>query len=615
MSKIFYGKTSKKRGDLFFVKEKDFQSPLLDYEGTKKGINELKRIQEELIESNFIPKDFTYHNVCFWWFFYTQLVEKSIEIINFIDNFTDMIEKTNPSLVKVTNDFKNFEIIKQICKNKKIPFRFSTLNYFKFKLKSKILRIIKKQRAKYMHKRKIKTRKKIYFRKNKSVPSLAGKDIFLSYTAYRRDIYEFEKGGIQRGEFLFQNIIKLLDIPNLIGLDHYSWINDPNEILEERVEDPFIPWLPLEILLENRSSKERNEFLEHYSTIIKSKNFQKFFEFKKILFWPQIGDVFERMKYSYNIPYWQEIIDSLPMLFKKQKPRTIFIPNEKSIYSQAIIAASKLANVKTIAVQHGVIYDYHIAYSLENIEEKIEKHGLLLPNYMLTFGKITKEILSKKGYPENKLKIFGNPNFLNLEKIEQSLKTKDLYKKYNIPQNQKIILFAPPGYRKSIYEDSKYSYDIQLWRKLLELFSKNKNYFVIMKPHPIIQYNTDLYQNILDKYDPTNFKIIQGNLFELIFISSLVISTFSTTLIDAMCFGRPTVQVVFDNVDFKMPFDNYQAVKVSSLENLDNQIEDILNDQKRREQLIKKGGKFVKDYYNLPSSNHSIILKELISEN
>ena len=87
MSKIYYSKISKKDKDVLFVREKDFQSPPLEFETTKKGIDELEKIQKKLFELNFIPKEFTYHNVCLWWFFYNPLAEKFIEIINFIDNF------------------------------------------------------------------------------------------------------------------------------------------------------------------------------------------------------------------------------------------------------------------------------------------------------------------------------------------------------------------------------------------------------------------------------------------------------------------------------------------------------------------------------------------------
>jgi hypothetical protein len=187
MSTILYGKISKKNKNLIFVKEKDFKNKRGDYEAITKGVDELDKIQEKLYDLNFIPEKFSYHNVCLWWFLYNPLVERLIDVVNFIDNFTKFIEENNPKFVKINDDFNKFEIIKQICNNKKITIKFSRSNYLKFKFKLKILKIIKPIHANYIHKIKIKSRKNIFHNNKKKLPNLTNKDIFVSYAGYRRD--------------------------------------------------------------------------------------------------------------------------------------------------------------------------------------------------------------------------------------------------------------------------------------------------------------------------------------------------------------------------------------------------------------------------------------------
>ena len=201
---------------------------------------------------------------------------------------------------------------------------------------------------------------------------------------------------------------------------------------------------------------------------------------------------------------------------------------------------------------------------------------------------------------------FCNTSFLKVNSILN--KTQEFFSKYELDTNKQIILFAPPGLKDFV--SSKMNYNFEILQKLVKIFSSRNDCTLIIKPHP-----ADLisdYQKIL-KNSP-NCKIIDGNLLELISISSFLISTFSTTMIDAMTMKIPVMQIIFDNISYKRPYDNYDVVLKSSIKNMPELIEKLLLDKTLQANLIQNGSKFVKDYYNLPIENPEKIIQNIISD-
>ena len=71
-----------------------------------------------------------------------------------------------------------------------------------------------------------------------------------------------------------------------------------------------------------------------------------------------------------------------------------------------------------------------------------------------------------------------------------------------------------------------------------------------------------IYEEILASFSPSNAKIIQGNLYELIYLSSLIVSVFSSTMLDALCFDKPVIRVKFEN-EFISTLDSSKVIFLS----------------------------------------------------
>jgi CDP-glycerol glycerophosphotransferase (TagB/SpsB family) len=607
---IIYGKNLKKNTQDIFVEEKDFKNPPADYQSTIIGVRELNRIENISLFGKSIPELFDYKGISFWWFFYQYLARSFITSAYFINNFSKFIEAENPDTVKVENDFRVIEIIKQICERNNVELIYSKGKYSKFVIYNKMKKNLRKSKARLLLKKKIKTRKDIFFKKRKSIPSTNDKLIFYGHPVFRRPIFNSKKGKMENGEYIIQNLINLLnEKEKVVGLDFFSLISSDNQVLIERLNSE-IDWFPLDVILENDKLSSHKNYLKKYNKIINSLEFKNQFKYNGISFWDLIKNDFNEFNLPSFLAYYMLVIDSMKNYFLTNKPKAVFLIYETGPLSLATIGVCNQLGIKTIGIQHGLMYNYNYHYMHENFQNLKNPSGFILPDKLLLFGEISKKILLSHGYPEDRLIVLGNPAFFDLEKMVSSMSKKSILSQYSLPNCDNFVLFLPPG--MSATRESKLEYNETILKNLLQKFGGRTDLFFIVKPHPSDK--VSIYEKIISKSQFTNVKIIQGNLFELIFLSSIVISTFSTTMMDALCLKKPVIQVIFAGSKVQIPFDEYDAVFQTSLENLEHTITKLLHDKTLIKSSINNATKFIKKYYNIPPENPKLVLKNILED-
>jgi len=188
---VIYGKKSLKKNDKIFVSDEDFQMPFGE-DSFKIPLDKLNEIEKSTIKEKLIPELFCYQDFSMWWFIHPSIYPKMKQYISFIIKFNEFLEKENPVKVIVNDDFSMFDIIKQICNNKKIKFDYSKLMYFRSKISENILMKAQKYRYKKITSRKINYRKNLFRKKKRSLGSIDNKIIFVIPTGYRRHILNLE---------------------------------------------------------------------------------------------------------------------------------------------------------------------------------------------------------------------------------------------------------------------------------------------------------------------------------------------------------------------------------------------------------------------------------------
>lgn len=164
----------------------------------------------------------------------------------------------------------------------------------------------------------------------------------------------------------------------------------------------------------------------------------------------------------------------------------------------------------------------------------------LIPVYEEVFG-IAKEKILPYGLPRL-------DNYLNEENIKQ-VKEK-LYGIYPELKSKKIILFAPT-FRGSGQKEAYYPYEKISLEDTFKLCNE-KDYLFLIKMHPFVKSKIDIPEEYKDKIkDFSDY----GDINELLYITDILITDYSSNIYDYSLLNRPIILYTFD-------LDNYQITNV-----------------------------------------------------
>jgi len=606
--KIVFGNTTSKNNDIIYVREEDFEMP--HGEDYKIAITELDRIQNMVFDGKPFLEHFLYNDISLWWFIYQSLISHYKIATNFVKKFSEFLDEINPITVEVT-DYKKLTVIKKICLQKNIKCIYSKGSNLKFSLKQKTKESISRNRFEKITNEKTQNRISRFLKTSKDIPNINNSIVFAIPSIYRRQIFDTLTGTTKEGEYIQQPIMNLLNHNNIVGVDLDYTFKGNLEILSHRLSET-IPWFPIEMFLNNKDDKDHLKFIDDYQKLISSLDFQNIFVFNDVSLWDEIKEIFKEMTYAPHLPVCMNLIDSLSNYFKKVKPKAFFLPYETGPLALSIIAACKKNGITTVGIQHGYIYEFNPMYSYGNSLENNKKYGFLLPDHLLLFGNYTKNLLLEKGYPSKKLVTFGNPAFFGLDKFLRSFNRTKILEKFGILQDQKIILFTSGKLQQKYSAHGKYDYDEQIWKYLVNHFGNDNKFFLILKPHPQ-EKDTSVYENILKTKDCTNAIITHDSIYDLICLSDVTLSVFSTTMLDALCFQKPVIRIKFGNEKHHI-FDNTNAIITSKLDFLSKHIDMIVNDQSKLETVSHNIQEFINEQYGIPENQPELILKEILND-
>ena len=117
----------------------------------------------------------------------------------------------------------------------------------------------------------------------------------------------------------------------------------------------------------------------------------------------------------------KELLDSTKVFFEKTKPNSVFLSYENGSLAQCLITSLIKLNVKTIGLQHGIIYKNSSNYVFDDFYTTKNPLGFPLPDFLLLFGDYAKKILMENNYPVERLITFGNSFLFNLENLKKKL--------------------------------------------------------------------------------------------------------------------------------------------------------------------------------------------------
>ena len=205
------------------------------------------------------------------------------------------------------------------------------------------------------------------------------------------------------------------------------------------------------------------------------------------------------------------------------------------------------------------------------------------PNDSIVWARINNiNKLEKGNFPPLIPIVTGDPKVDFLSKVIKSFDVDEIRKKLKIKEGKKIILFATENLPKKEEQEI-------IAKSVISTFKSLKDVHLIIKPHPN-ESDISLYQNLISKFELSEFSIITDiNLYELLFVSDLVILSYSTVGVEAMRMGKPVISLNLLGLhDDALIIQKNAAVVVRNSDELLPTIKQYLN-SKFSQKLIENG--------------------------
>ncbi len=325
-------------------------------------------------------------------------------------------------------------------------------------------------------------------------------------------------------------------------------------------------------------------FLSAWRSIRKNKEFQKEFEFMGVNYWSRIRKLIKlNMLISFPILFLDYLI--AVETFKKHPRSVLIVAADQPPYCRALLYAAKQCGVRSVVIQHGVLVgqtftaidtDYYAGWG-RRVIEWFGEHG--------------------KGNEAERVCITGSPRYDKYAAMGKEMDRKSILAALHLPPDKKVILLLTEWVSNisASETDMQDFYMVDAVVEAVLRLNLGNNVHIVIKPHPAADIHV-LKEccEIKDLCSHTGLSIINNNLPELLFISDICVSSYSTTLLEAMFFKKPLI--VFDHF-MKNEFVPYVskgvALGTSNKDEMASAIKAILYDKTVLENLIKNQKDFI----------------------
>lgn len=354
--------------------------------------------------------------------------------------------------------------------------------------------------------------------------------------------WRYEKGDHigehKRKDVFFDSIIKELKKNyKLIGT-HFIDINFIKSIKAfiEKIKDWDIVYNPINIYwvkhIYNSNKIVFKEFKNRWNYIKKDPVLKELFDENNY------NQIILELEFYFLVvlPHVVKYKDLAVRMIKKEEPSLILLVNEYSWRERSLVIAAKLLNIPVMAIQHGVIHEFHRGYMYGKKEISL---GCPLPDLTAVYGFYYYNLLTSiSSYPKDRVIVTGQPRYDHLFAVEHKYSRNQVINKYKIDPNSKIILWTTQCHGLSMKEN------IINFETVFNCIDNIKeDVTLIIKQHPgeTNKYTKMIYR-ILKKY---NINVIitakDADTYELIYACDVLMTKSSTTVLEAILLDKPVI--------------------------------------------------------------------------
>lgn len=277
--------------------------------------------------------------------------------------------------------------------------------------------------------------------------------------------------------------------------------------------------------------------------------------------------------------------NSLEYILSNLKVKNIILSNDTLLTSNTAICLAKYHKINDYTLQHGFLTHFYIPTTT---------------THYIAWGEKAKKWFEGHNINSTLLPL-GTPRLDEVGRIRQNSETikKLFYKKYKIDEDKKLFFYMShsqaPEFGLEIHKQN-----FEALKTVLE----NKAYQLVVKLHP--SEKEDLYNEIFSHYlDKVILLPKDEALHHTIIASTICASAYSTTLVEAMCFEKPTLQMNMTQVKELPDYSkNEGCIAIKNNEELKN----ILNQDDFTKELERQKEYAHKYFNNLGCASEMILL-------
>jgi hypothetical protein len=343
----------------------------------------------------------------------------------------------------------------------------------------------------------------------------------------------------KRKDVFFDSIIKELKKNNKLMGTHFIDINffQSIKVFIEKIKDWDLVYNPINVYwnkrIYNRNKIVFKEYKNRWNYIKKDPVLQELFDNKNR------NHIMMELEYYFLVvlPHVVKYKDLAVQMIKDEKPNLILLVNEYSWRERSLVFAAKLLNIPVMAIQHGVIHEFHRGYMYGEKEITL---GCPLPDITAVYGYYYYNLLTEiSSYPKDRVIVTGQPRYDHLFAVEQKYSRNQVIDKYKIDPNSKIILWTTQCHGLSMKEN------IVNFETAFNCIDnlKEEDITLIIKQHPgETNKYTKLIYRFLKKYK-INVIITakDADTYELIYACDVLMTKSSTTVLEAILLDKPVI--------------------------------------------------------------------------
>jgi hypothetical protein len=375
---------------------------------------------------------------------------------------------------------------------------------------------------------------------------------------------------------------------------------------------PVKPWeayVDLGIIRKSiRTKKRLSELLVRLQA---SEDFARSLTYKNVSIYGIIGKDIQDLLNSLKAYAAVTFIDTSRKILDKERPSAIVMHDEYGALQLSMINAAKERGIPTVSLQHGLISEEQISYVHEPEHITGNRHDLLfpIPDRMCVWSeRAGRNLIEIAKFPPSVPAVTGDPKVDFLPNALKSFDGDRIAEKMGIPKGRKVILFAtenlPSAQEKSL-----------VTKNALQAITGIQGCHIIIKMHPN-EADSSYYDRAAREAGLQDYSIVRdANLYELLYISHVVILSYSTVAVEAMRMEKPVISLDLMGLHRNVPFiRERKAIVISNQDDLLPWLHKCLDRDVDVQEIIMRGKAFAEQELGVADGMASERIVRLVSE-